>query len=82
MKLEEKSKVNMIKILFLLLLIGIYVFWFSVIATGSDILKGSFNIDIFSSSFSFDKITSFFMFLSFVTIAVPTYLLGFLDDER
>ncbi len=81
MAVEEKFKMNMYQVLSVLFLVGIYVFWFSVVATGSDILKGSVNINIFSLPVDFDKMTSFFMFLSLVTMFIPMYVLGIFNEE-
>lgn len=81
---EEKFKMDISKILSLLLLVGVYAFWFYVIATGSDILKGEFTFNIFSLSINFNKITSFFMFLTLVTMITPLYMLqmNFSEEER
>ncbi len=78
MIIEKKSGMEFPQIVSLLFLLSVYALWFFSVATGADIFKG--NINIFS--YQFDKLTSFIMFLTLITVAIPPYALGILDEEN
>lgn len=77
MNTTEEHKIDIYQMSSLLFLFGFYILTFYIFMTGNDILKGEINI----LSIQFDKLMSYVMFLTLLTISIPLYALGNVNNQ-